>query len=236
MTIIGFADFESKLDNLNIDRTFKEDIKTSKSFTIRKDIHSIVSFSLIFVDKDGKLLFEKTYCGDEAGEYFFHTLDKMEEKLLLNICKNKSSLDIKTLSSEELERFTAATSCEICHMKFENKDRLKRKNLDHDHYSNKYRFASCTMCNLLNRSQSHIPIYFHNFGSYDSKLLLNVINKNTKVRIKPKKIFSNLQKLRYFAYNSYKFKDSLKHLPSILSKLASELNNQYKCHNFPIFN
>ncbi len=64
-----------------------------------------------------------------------------------------------------------------CHVKFESNDRLKCKNLDHDHYTNKYRSASCTMCNLLNRSQNHIPIYFHNFCSYDSKLLLNVINK-----------------------------------------------------------
>jgi len=236
LTIVGFADFESKLDNLNIDKDkLKEALNTSKSFTIRRDTHSIVAFSLIFVDNDGKLLFEKNYCGDEAGEYFFHTLDKMEEKLLLTICKNKSSLDIKTLSSEELERFNVATNCEICYMKFENNDRLKCKNLDHDHYSNKYRFASCTMCNLLNRSQSHIPIYFHNFGSYDSKLLLNVINKNTKVRIKPKFLFSNLQKLRYLTYNSYKFKDSLEHLPSSLSKLTSELNNPHQNHKFPIF-
>ena len=140
----------------------------SKSFTIRKDVHSIVSFSIIFTDTNGLLLFEKSYCGNNAGEIFFDTLDKIEEKLLLTICKNKSPLDINTLSPEELQRFNSAKNCEICHVKIEDKDRLKCKNLDHDHYSNKYRSASCTMCNLLNRSQSHIPIYFHNFGSYDS--------------------------------------------------------------------
>ena len=91
------------------------------------------------------------------------------------------------------------------------------------------------MCNLLNRSQNHIPIYFHNFCSYDSKLLLNVIDKNTKVRVTPKFLFSNLQKLRYLTYNSYKFKDSLEHLPSSLSKLVTELNNPYQKHTFPIF-
>ena len=91
------------------------------------------------------------------------------------------------------------------------------------------------MCNLLNRSQNHIPIYFHNFCSYDSKLLLNVINKTTKVRTPPKFLFSNLQKLRVLTHNSFKFKDSLEHLPSSLSKLVTELNNPYQNHNFPIF-
>merc|ERR1712015_319629 len=95
-------------------------------------------------------------------KFFLSTLDEIEEKLLLSICKNKSPLDIKSLSQEELERFNNATHCKICHVKFESNDRLENKNLDHDHYTNKYRSASCTMCNLLNRSQNHIPIYFHN--------------------------------------------------------------------------
>ena len=198
-------------------------------------MHQIVSFSLVFVDTDGKLLYEKAYCGENAGEYFFQTLDKIEENLLLSICKNKSPLSIQSLTDEEKQHFESATNCEICHIKFDKNDRLRCKNLDHCHYTNKYRFASCTMCNLLNRSQNHIPIYFHNFCSYDSKLLLNVINKNTKVRVTPKFLFSNLQKLRYLTYNSYKFKDSLEHLPSSLSKLVTELNNPYQKHTFPIF-
>ena len=234
LAIVGFADFEAKLDSLSIDEDQKT-FESNKSFTIRKDRHTIVSFSLIFVDMNGELIFEKCYCGDNAGKVFFDTLDKIEEKLLLTICKNKSQIDIRTLSLEDQQHFNNATHCNICHVKFENDDRLKMKNLDHDHYSNKYRNASCTMCNLLNRSQSHIPIYFHNFCSYDSKLLLNVIDKNTKVRVTPKFLFSSLQKLRYLTYNSFKFKDSLEHLPSSLSKLVLELNNPYQNHTFPIF-
>ena len=85
------------------------------------------------------------------------------------------------------------------------------------------------------QKSNHIPIYFHNFGSYDSKLLLNVINKNSRARVSPKFLFSNLQKLRYLTYNSYKFKDSLEHLPSSLSKLVEELNDPHQNHKFPIF-
>ena len=235
LSIMGFADFETKLESINYNDKLSDVYGKEESFTHRKNSHKIVSFSLIFVDNDGKLIFEKTFCGKNTGEHFFKTLDEIEEKLLLSICKNKAPLDIHSLSSDELIRFHSAIRCEICHTKFDNTDRLKCKNLDHCHYTNKYRFASCTMCNLLNRSQNHIPIYFHNFCSYDSKLLLNVINKNTKTRTPPKFLFSNLQKLRYLTYNSFKFKDSLEHLPSSLSKLVSELNNPHQNHSFPIF-
>jgi len=235
LSIIGFADFETKIVSTDNKDEFKDAFDRIDSFTTRKKVHQIVSFSLIFVDNDGKLIFEKTSCAKNAGECFFQTLDSIEENLLLSICKNKASFDTKSLTSEELQRFNKATNCEICHVKFENNDRLRCKNLDHCHYTNKYRYASCTMCNLLNRSQTHIPIYFHNFCSYDSNLLLNVINKNSNVRTPPKFLFSNLQKLRFLSYNSYKFKDSLEHLPSSLSKLVSELNNPHQNHNFPIF-
>ena len=115
-------------------------------------------------------------------------------------------------------------------------NRLRMKNLDHCHYSGKYRRAACTMCNLLSRSQSYIPIYFHNFAKYDSKLLIQMINNKSKLRIKPTFLFSNLQTLRYFTFNSYQFKDSLEHLPSSLFKLTKELNNPHQKHTFPIFN
>ena len=75
----------------------------------------------------------------------------------------------------------------------------------------------------------------HNYASYDSNLLLNAMNKNTKMRVPPKCLFSNLQKIRCLTYNSYKFKDSLEHLPSSLSKLVQELNNPYQNHSFSIF-
>ena len=155
--------------------------------------------------------------------------------MFLSICRDKDLIDLNTLSSEELFRFNSATKCEICHVRFNNEDRLKCKNIDHCHYTYKYRLALCTMCNLLNRTQSHIPIYFHNFCSYDSRLLPNTINNKTGTRTSPKFLFSNLETLRYLTYNSYKLKDLLEHLPSSSSKLVTELNNPNQNHNFSIF-
>lgn len=90
------------------------------------------------------------------------------------------------------------------------------------------------MCNKVNRSLNLIPIYSYAFCSYKSKLLLNVINKTTKVRTPLKFLLLNLQKLRFLTYNSFKFQDSLEHLPSSLCKLVTELNNPYQNHDFPI--
>ena len=74
MSIMGFADFETKLDSLNNENgDFNDALKSNKSFTNKKQIHQIVSFSLVFVDTDGKLIFEKVYCGENAGAYFLQT-------------------------------------------------------------------------------------------------------------------------------------------------------------------
>lgn len=85
-------------------------------------------------------------------------------------------------------------NCEICSVKFEKNDRVRIRKLDHCHYSGKYRRAACTMCNLLSRSQPYIPIYFHNFAKYDSKLLIQMMNEKSKIKIKPNFSFSTLQR------------------------------------------
>ena len=50
---------------------FEDAFDRIDSFTTRKKVHKIVSFSVIFVDNDGKLIFEKTSLAKNAGECFF---------------------------------------------------------------------------------------------------------------------------------------------------------------------
>ena len=90
------------------------------------------------------------------------------------------------------------------------------------------------MCNLFKQSQTYIPIYMQNFAAYDSKLLIQIINNDRKMRVHPDFLLSNSQKFRYITYNSYKFKDSIEHLPSSLSNLVKELNNPSQKHTFQI--
>ena len=58
---------------------FTDALVSNKTFTNTKQIYQIVSFSLVFVDTNGKLLYEKSYRGENAGEYFFQTLDKIQK-------------------------------------------------------------------------------------------------------------------------------------------------------------
>ena len=67
---MGFADFETKLKSINKKGKIEDALNQTKIFTIRKSAHKIVSFSLIFVDTDGKLIFEKFFCGNYAGRLF----------------------------------------------------------------------------------------------------------------------------------------------------------------------
>ena len=72
IAITGFADFESKLDFVNRESgNFTDALGSNKTFANKKRMHQIVSFSLVFVDTNGKLLYEKAYCGENASEYFF---------------------------------------------------------------------------------------------------------------------------------------------------------------------
>ena len=59
ISIMAFADFETKQDLIDIEANLKDSLGKMDSFTIRKSPHRIVSFSLIFVDTDEKLIFEK---------------------------------------------------------------------------------------------------------------------------------------------------------------------------------
>ena len=85
MAITGFADFECKLDSVKHESgNFTDALASNKTFTNKKQMHQIVSFSLVFVDTNGKLLYEKAYCGENAGEYFFQNFRQNTRKSFLN--------------------------------------------------------------------------------------------------------------------------------------------------------
>ena len=114
ISIIGSADFEAKL--IRIEKSESE-CRSNVYTTIKKDLHNVISYSLIFIDILGNLIFKKKYCGENIGEIFFETLDNVEEKLLLTSYKNKEATDIKSLSFEDFQTFNSATRCGICHTK-----------------------------------------------------------------------------------------------------------------------
>ena len=71
ISIIGFADFEAKLKRIEkSEDECRNNVTNNKSTTIKKDLHNVISYSLIFIDILGNLIFEKNYCGENIGEFF----------------------------------------------------------------------------------------------------------------------------------------------------------------------
>ena len=73
----------------------------------------------------------------------------------------------------------------------------------------------------------------HNFKGYDSKLILSCLIQS-KDKSKVNILASNTQNFRSLSFRSYRFFDSLEHLPSSLDKLIKELNKSNKPNDFDI--
>ena len=57
ISIMGFADFETKQRFINIEVNWENSLGKMETFTTRKCSHEIVSFSLSFADTNGKMIF-----------------------------------------------------------------------------------------------------------------------------------------------------------------------------------
>ena len=86
---IDVATILEVLDVINNKDEFKDAFNRIESFTIRKNVHRIVSFSLIFVDNDGKLFLKKLFVGRigrgvKGLKVFTHLTSKREVCLTFN--------------------------------------------------------------------------------------------------------------------------------------------------------
>ena len=124
------------------------------------------------------------------------------------------------------------TKCYLCGVEFTSKN---RKNADHCHITGEYRGAACAYCNqnILSLKGMSIPILFHNFSGYDSRLLMKHIEDlevsviaNSTEQIKCASILfvrdGKVQK------GVARFIDSLAFLNSSLDKLSSLLLSEDK--------
>lgn len=75
--------------------------------------------------------------------------------------------DIIKLDTDEQQQHDASTVCYLCKLPFDN-DKKNNKVRDHNHQNGKYLGAAHSKCNLLDKTCSTIPVFFHNFRGYDS--------------------------------------------------------------------
>ena len=237
---IGFLDFEAKMSKVsneqNYQRTKCDNCRLGGP--VRNCNHSErelatqlpMTYSFYVFSSGGEKLFEKTYSSDtDVMADFFETLDKCDEELE---AKQNEFKELHWTSRLEKE-FRKATQCWICQGEFVPGDDNYRPVADHCHITppafnedeqcleSVYLGAAHAICNLQRQSPKYIPIYVHNFMSYDSNFILKHLDvKGSSVKCMP----YNSSKLRTLDLNRWKFLDSYQMLSGSLADLVNNLS------------
>ena len=215
-TIVGFLDFET----IQVSDDYDPDVKTLKAY----------HYSLIFVDKQGKLLYEYRGfdIGGNAGEAAIDKLLEMESRLLAEAQKNVSM----KLTEEDVKKVKSATKCLICEESFTEECTPVR---DHDHYTGTFLGMAHNECNIKRRVQTKINVYMHNGSAFDFHFLIN--KKLCDERIIPHTVRAlpmSQEKLRSITFNSYVMKDTMFFLKSSLDRQVKDLKERKPNHPFSI--
>lgn len=233
--IIGFADFEASMRK----RSQRDENVTAgggdgPSTTLLTD-QLPTTFALLFLDSRGNILYQRTYSSDtDLLETFFETLFQCEDLLMPLLCDRKKNVPI--LTPDQADAHRNADTCYLCHTFFTD-PQTNPKVIDHSHSSldnGAYLGAAHNECNLARREQKTIPIFMHNFCSYDSAFLCQGLS-NSDIVAKIRRISAiplNTEKFKTMRINCYSFLDSLAFLNNSLANLVTELKDSN--HNFPL--
>ncbi|XP_075158156.1 uncharacterized protein LOC142231433 [Haematobia irritans] len=207
---VVYADFECILEKDSLGSTINKHKPCAFSFYIKCSV-------------DSSLDRFKIYTGEDAGEKFVKYLDLECRDIYERYLSLKKPMC--PLSPIEESSFHAAQLCHICDKNLDT-DRVR----DHCHITGKYRGAAHNECNLNYKIPKFIPIFFHNFSSYDCHLfikdLLNLIPGNTSVIPLNKELYISVSHKIKFDNGDlleYRFLDSLRFMPSSLDSLAKNL-------------
>ena len=220
MPIIGAFDFESRMD--------KGDPLNATQFSLELHKHVPVSYSLVFIDFNGHVLFSKTEADDEKClELFMKSLREFEERFtpLLH------STEEMKLSEEEERKFQDAVVCHMCQGEFSAT--VEDKVRDHCHWSGTFLGACHNDCNLKARRKKIVPIYAHNFSGYDGHFVMRALVEDTL--FKNKRISGlghNSEKMRTIQFGCFRFQDSMQFINSSLASVVDEL--EASGHTFPL--
>jgi len=122
---------------------------------------------------------------DDVAQTFLDWLVQ-DVKEVYNNCFKKDMI----YGEKEQKQYNESDRCHICGKGgFDTKD--KRKVRDHCHFTEKFRGAAHSKCNLQYRRPKFIPIIFHGRSNYDSHLFIKKLQgKNIDVIAKTEKIHS----------------------------------------------
>ena len=220
--IIGAFDFESAMTT-----TDGPPHATNYSEEIYK--HKPVSYSMVFMDFCGKVLFSRTEASEEKClELFMKALEDASASLSPFLDR----IAEMEIDQEEEARFGESNACHICLRSFTMGQEKVR---DHCHWTGKYLGPAHIKCNLSARRPKYIPMYAHNFSGYDSHFVMQALVENREKTKRRKKISGlgyNMEKMRTIQFDRFRFLDSMQFMPTSLAKVTEDLRRSN--HDFPI--
>lgn len=222
--LAGFLDFESLVIKNNEDTTscpycqLSIEASCEHSFSLKSHSHSAINYTLLIVDRDMDVVFERCYTGTDAVEDLFHQLYRLMPKIE-GLIKKFQEMD---LTDQDKKNFAESKKCHICGKDFSSDHDLGPKVRDHCHATGKYLGAAHNVCNLNRREMSILKIFAHNFSGYDSHLLISNLHKSDFEVISaiPK---SGEKFMALTLDNFYTFVDSMSFLPGSLDTLIKTL-------------
>ena len=212
---IGFFDFESYLKPRNrCEVCVNADTCTHRS--IAADEQKPITYSYLIVDSiDNSIVRKKTYTGVDCVKNLLGNLLVAEQELLFPIL-GKEYVPMQ-ITADEQRKFYSAQKCHICDKVFY--DVPVR---DHCHITGKILGAAHNLCNLQRQESRFIPMFAHNFTSYDSHFLMQCLKESPHLK-KIEALPLNTEKFRTIQINSFHFIDSLSFLNASLSELTTDL-------------
>ena len=159
---IMHADFESILETMGP----VEPGSPNQPYTNEVNQHTPSSWCVYsefaYGDVDNLL---RTYRGKDCIETLWNYI-KGEARRLYHMFPK---LPMGPLSKKQWKKYKRSTKCHICYKPFTLRDPKVR---DHCHYTGLYRGPARSLCNLMYKIPSYIPVVFHNLSGYDSHLFI----------------------------------------------------------------
>jgi hypothetical protein len=175
------------------------------------------SYSLVVVDREGKVHAEKTYVGADAADNFVSTVMNLADRFIPTLSPGEP---MELLCNYERDIAMAAEKCYLCNLEFHP---MAKKCLDHDHLTGRLLGTAHSWCNLARRERHTLTCFAHNFSGYDSHFVVRALNRNERVK-QLQAIPLNTQKFKSIQVNkSITFVDSCQFLLDSLSNLTDTL-------------
>lgn len=195
-----------------------------------------ISYSIIFLTDEGRLLLEYTHASDtNLLRNFYMDLHDARKKLVPLL--NDMSETRPILSPRQSAEFESAERCWICEERFDvGGVDVDPKVLDHAHSSlqyGRYLGAAHRSCNSARQHQRLIPVYIHNMQNYDANFLLEGFQLDDISKLfKLSAMAQNTEKFRNIRVGCFNFLDSFHFLQGSLSGLVQQLADDG--HPFPL--